>query len=211
MTLNEILDEVRFAGGDICICVEDDVTSLDKYYEGKYFHIDSNWDSGSNCWATPEIPDELMEHEVLQAWNLTNVEEAYAQINKLHPSGMQNRVVIFVEEGYDFDQDSFWTEENMNDEINADIEEWPFSISEETFEKINELCGNPFVLRSAVKNLLNVGVQTVKYMTEEGISSLDDSTADFYRLMKRVVEITDDVDDIVSYCQVVGSLNPFKH
>lgn len=44
MTLNEILDEVRFAGGDICICVEDDVTSLDKYYEGKYFHIDSNWD-----------------------------------------------------------------------------------------------------------------------------------------------------------------------
>lgn len=211
MTLNEILDEVRFAGGDICICVEDDVTSLDKYYEGKYFHIDSNWDSGSNCWATPEIPDELMEHEVLQAWNLTNVEEVYGQINKLHPSGMQNRVVIFVEEGFDFDQDSFWTEDNMNDEINADIEEWPFSISEETFDRINGLCGNPFVLRSAVKNLLNVGVQTVKYTTEEEIASQDDATADFYRLMKRVVEITDDVDDIVSYSQAVGYLNPFIH
>ena len=211
MTLNDILDEVRFASGDICICVEDDVTSLDKYYEGKYFHIDSNWDRGSNSWATPDIPEELMEHEVLQVWNLTNLEEVYGRINELQVSGMQNRVVIFVEEGYDFDQDSFWTEDNMNDEINADIEEWPFSISEETFEEINGLCENPFVLRWAVKYLLNVGVQTVKNMTEEEISSLDNFTADFYRLMKRVVEITDHVDDIVSYCQVVGSLNPFKH
>ena len=102
MTLNEILDEVRFASGDICICVEDDVISLDKYYEGKYFHIDSNWDRGSNSWATPDIPEELMEHEVLQVWNLTNLEEVYGRINELQVSGMQNRVVIFVEEGYDF-------------------------------------------------------------------------------------------------------------
>ena len=211
MTLKEILDEVRFAAGDICICVENDETSLDKYYEGKYFHIDSNWDRGSNSWATPDIPEELMEHEVLQVWNLTNLEEVYGRINKLQVSGMQNRVVIFVEEGYDFDQDSFWTEDNINDEISAEIEEWPFSISKETFDKIEELSNNPFELSSAVKNLLYEGVQTVKCMTEEEIASLDDATAEFYRLMKRVVEITDDVDDIVSYCQAVGYLNPFIH
>ena len=29
MTLNALLDEVRFASGDTCICVEDDVISLD--------------------------------------------------------------------------------------------------------------------------------------------------------------------------------------
>lgn len=211
MTLKEILDEVRFAAGDICICVENDETSLEKYYEGKYFHIDSNWDRGSRSWATPDIPEELMEHEVLQVWNLTNLEEVYGRINELQVSGMQNRVVIFVEEGYDFAQDSFWTEDNINDEINAEIEEWPFSISKETFEKINELSSNPFMLRSAVKNLLSEGVQTVKCVTEEEIASLDDATAEFYRLMKRVVEITDDVDDIVSYCQAVGYLNPFIH
>ena len=84
-------------------------------------------------------------------------------------------------------------------------------INQETFDKIEELSNNPFVLRSAVKNLLNEGVQTVKCMTEEEIASLDDATAEFYRLMKRVVEITDDVNDIVSYCQAVGYLNPFIH
>ena len=76
MTLNEILDEVRFASGDICICVEDDVTSLDKYYEGKYFHIDSNWDRGSNSWATPDIPEELMEELGISMEDLTSLNTA---------------------------------------------------------------------------------------------------------------------------------------
>lgn len=207
MTLCDLLDEVRFAGTKLCVVVEDDITSLDRYYAGQYFEIGDGWNYGSACDFTPELPEVLMEQEVLQQWAITDTET----LCKGFPSATDGRDVtlIYIEESDEFDQDSFWNEENMNRATDTEYEEWPYKISREKVQKIISLHRNPVFVANAAMYMLHYGLDGVRELTEDDFNNMPTQDVDGFRLMKAIADNVEDVEELVSFLISQEIISPF--
>lgn len=208
MTLFDLLNEVRFAGTKLCVVVEDDVTSLDRYYAGQYFEISDGWNYGSDCDFAPEFPEALMEQEVLQQWAITDKETLY----KGFPGATDGSDVtlIYIEESDEFDQDAFWNEENMNRETDTEYEEWPYMISQEKVCKINDLHRNHVFVDNAAMYMLHYGLDNVRGLTEEDFAEMPAQDVDGFRLMKAIADTVEDVEELVSFLVSQEIISPFR-
>ena len=170
MTLCKFLDDVRCGNvGRLCvaICGEDDY--LDNFREGKYWELEEgNWHAGSASPATPDLPEEILDAEVMQIECDPNVTEIFANLDDLHHNNWHFTIVL-VEEPDDFDAEEYWTEDNMNDPIT--YVEWPYSISQELYNEIDELVPNMAYRRMALRNLLNIGINTAANLTDDEIDA----------------------------------------
>lgn len=208
MTLCDLLDEVRFAGTKLCVVVENDVTSLDRYYAGQYFEIGDGWNYGSDCDFTPEFPEVLMEQEVLQQWAITDKESLCKGFPGATVGG--DVTLIYIEECDEFDQDSFWSEENMNCETDTEYEKWPYMISQEKVYKINDLHRNPVFVENAAMYMLHYGLDYVRDLTEDDFNEMPARNVEPFRLMQSIAQIVENVEELVSFLVSQEIISPFR-
>lgn len=169
MILRDFLDEVKFgAVGRLCIAICGEECYLDNFEQGMYWKLPAgNWDKGSESTTNPLIPEEVLFARVIDVECTPNIPNIYEKLGNLSGNNHQYTVIV-VANPYDFNADEYWTEENLNNPI-AYVD-WPYNISKELWHEVQKAVPNAGYRMLALGNLLHIGINTAKNLTDEQIN-----------------------------------------
>lgn len=176
MTLRDFLDEAKFgAAGHLCIaiCGEDDY--LDNFEQGMYWELPAgNWENGSESTTKPLMPEEILFARVIEVECAPDVPKMYEKVGRFGSENYHHTVIV-VAEPYDFDAEAYWTEDKLHKPISYG--DWPYNISRELWYEIQAAVPNVGYRMMALNNLLHIGINTSKNLTDEEIERhrIDDS------------------------------------
>ena len=211
MKLREFLDEVRFGNAArLCVAIKGDYDFLDNYEEGKYWELPAgNWEDGSASEACPAIPEEIMESEVIEVDASPNLRTVYGKLGDHYGSSLDTTVIMV--RNWDFDSDSYWTEDNLNEIPVGSHEdyshEWPYAISSDLWEEIQGMERDWQKLNLAIYNIPFVGINTIQNYSEEDFNDMDARSSEILRLAQKIAMKVSGLNEVMALLQLseIGS------
>ncbi len=215
MILRDLLDNVKFGNERrLCVAVHGGMDFLGNYECGEYWELpQGNWHSGSDSPSDPEIPEAIMNAEVVEIDASPNIRDIYSKLGNIHSCGSCDTTVITVR-APGFNDRNYWKKTGRKEPIvnlNGDYnQEWAYNISIEKWEDIDGLASSP-VLRMAVYVILDNGLDTIKDLTEEDFENLDPHTnEDMVRLAYEIAKRIDNTNELLAVAQLAGTGSAFK-
>ena len=214
MTLREFLDEVTFGNAArLCVAVKGEDDFLDYYEEGKYWELPAgNWENGSNSKACPVIPEKIMEAEVAEVDASPNLRYVYKHLGELYGHSLDTTVILV--DAWDFDVESYWEENELNPIPVRCVEdyntEWPYAISTDLWEEIQDMTDNCQLLSQAIYNIPLVGIQTITEYSEEDFEKMDAYSSQLMRLGQKIAMKVSRLEEVLSLIQLADMVNAFN-
>lgn len=214
MTLREFLDEVTFGNAArLCVAVKGEDDFLDNYEEGKYWELPAgNWENGSNSKACPVIPEKIMEAEVAEVDASPNLRYVYKHLGELYGHSLDTTVILV--DAWDFDAESYWEENELNPIPVRCVEdyntEWPYAISTDLWEEIQDMTDNCQLLSQAIYNIPLVGIQTITEYSEEDFEKMDAYSSQLMRLGQKIAMKVSRLDEVLALLQLTGTASTFN-
>ena len=214
MTLREFLDEVTFGNvARLCVAVRGEDDFLDNYEEGKYWELPAgNWENGSNSKACPVIPEEIMDAEVDEVNASPNLRYVYKNLGELYGHSLDTTVILV--DAWDFDADNYWEEKELNPIPVRCVEdyntEWPYAISTDLWEEIQDMTDNCQLLSQAIYNIPLVGIQTITGYSEEDFEKMDAYSSQLMRLGQKIAMKVSRLDEVLALLQLTGTASTFN-
>lgn len=214
MKLREFLDEVRFGNtARLCVAIKGDNDFLDNYEEGKYWELPAgNWEDGSASEACPTIPEEIMEAEVDEIDASPNLRTVYGKLGSLNGNSLDTTVIMV--KAWNFDADSYWTEDNLNEVPVGCPEgyssEWPYAISTDLWEEIQDMERDWQKLNLAIYNIPFVGINTIKNYSEEDFDDMDDRSSEILRLAQKIAMKVSGLNEVMALLQLTETGSAFN-
>lgn len=214
MTLREFLDEVTFGNAArLCVAVKGEDDFLDNYEEGKYWELPAgNWENGSNSKACPVIPEKIMEAEVAEVDASPNLRYVYKHLGELYGHSLDTTVILV--DAWDFDAESYWEEKELNPIPVRCVEdyntEWPYAISTDLWEEIQDMTDNCQLLSQAIYNIPLVGIQTITGYSEEDFEKMDAYSSQLMRLGQKIAMKVSRLDEVLALLQLTGTASTFN-
>ena len=214
MTLREFLDEVTFGNAArLCVAVKGEDDFLDNYEEGKYWELPAgNWENGSNSKACPVIPEKIMEAEVAEVDASPNLRYVYKHLGELYGHSLDTTVILV--DAWDFDAESYWEEKELNPIPVRCVEdyntEWPYAISTDLWEEIQDMTDNCQLLSQAIYNIPLVGIQTITEYSEEDFEKMDAYSSQLMRLGQKIAMKVSRLDEVLALLQLTGTASTFN-
>ena len=214
MKLREFLDEVRFGNtAHLCVAIMGDYDFLDNYEEGKYWKLPAgNWEDGSESEACPAIPEEIMESEVIEIDASPNLRTVYGKLGEHYGSSLDTTVIMV--RNWNFDSDSYWNEDNLN-EIPAGSHEgysheWPYAISSDLWEEIQEMERDWQTLSLAIYNIPFIGIKAIMNYSEEDFESMDARSSEVLRLAQKIAMKVSGLNEVMALLQLTETGSAFN-
>lgn len=214
MKLREFLDEVRFGNtAQLCVAIMGDYDFLDNYEEGKYWKLPAgNWEDGSESEACPAIPEEIMESEVIEIDASPNLRTVYGKLGEHYGSSLDTTVIMV--RNWNFDSDSYWNEDNLN-EIPAGSHEgysheWPYAISSDLWEEIQEMERDWQTLSLAIYNIPFIGIKAIMNYSEEDFESMDARSSEVLRLAQKIAMKVSGLNEVMALLQLTETGSAFN-
>ena len=214
MKLREFLDEVRFGNtARLCVAIMGDYDFLDNYEEGKYWKLPAgNWEDGSESEACPAIPEEIMESEVIEIDASPNLRTVYGKLGEHYGSSLDTTVIMV--RNWNFDSDSYWNEDNLN-EIPAGSHEgysheWPYAISSDLWEEIQEMERDWQTLSLAIYNIPFIGIKAIMNYSEEDFESMDARSSEVLRLAQKIAMKVSGLNEVMALLQLTETGSAFN-
>lgn len=214
MKLREFLDEVRFGNtARLCVAIKGDYDFLDNYEEGKYWELPAgNWEDGSESEACPAIPEEIMESEVIEIDASPNLRTVYGKLGEHYGSSLDTTVIMV--RNWNFDSDSYWNEDNLN-EIPAGSHEgysheWPYAISSDLWEEIQEMERDWQTLSLAIYNIPFIGIKAIMNYSEEDFESMDARSSEVLRLAQKIAMKVSGLNEVMALLQLTETGSAFN-
>ena len=214
MKLREVLDEVRFGNtAQLCVAIMGDYDFLDNYEEGKYWKLPAgNWEDGSESEACPAIPEEIMESEVIEIDASPNLRTVYGKLGEHYGSSLDTTVIMV--RNWNFDSDSYWNEDNLN-EIPAGSHEgysheWPYAISSDLWEEIQEMERDWQTLSLAIYNIPFIGIKAIMNYSEEDFESMDARSSEVLRLAQKIAMKVSGLNEVMALHQLTETGSAFN-
>ena len=214
MKLREVLDEVRFGNtAQLCVAIMGDYDFLDNYEEGKYWKLPAgNWEDGSESEACPAIPEEIMESEVIEIDASPNLRTVYGKLGEHYGSSLDTTVIMV--RNWNFDSDSYWNEDNLN-EIPAGSHEgysheWPYVISSDLWEEIQEMERDWQTLSLAIYNIPFIGIKAIMNYSEEDFESMDARSSEVLRLAQKIAMKVSGLNEVMALLQLTETGSAFN-
>ena len=214
MTLREFLDEVTFGNAArLCVAVKGEDDFLDNYEEGKYWELPAgNWENGSNSKACPVIPEKIMEAEVAEVDASPNLRYVYKHLGELYGHSLDTTVILV--DAWDYDAESYWEEKVLNPIPVRCVEdyntEWPYAISTDLWEEIQDMTDNCQLLSQAIYNIPLVGIQTITGYSEEDFEKMDAYSSQLMRLGQKIAMKVSRLDEVLALLQLTGTASTFN-
>ena len=214
MKLREFLDEVRFGNtARLCVAIKGDYDFLDNYEEGKYWELPAgNWEDGSESEACPAIPEEIMEAEVDEIDASPNLRTVYGKLGEHFGTSLDTTVIMV--NAWDFDADSYWTEDNMNEVPVVNHKdyshEWPYAISSDFWEEIQDRETDWETLSLAIYNIPFIGIKAIKGYSEEDFEAMDERSSEIFRLAQNIVMKVSGLNEVMALLQLTETGTPFN-
>ena len=214
MTLREFLDEVTFGNAArLCVAVKGEDDFLDNYEEGKYWELPAgNWENGSNSKACPVIPEKIMEAEVAEVDASPNLRYVYKHLGELYGHSLDTTVILV--DAWDLDAESYWEENELNPIPVRCVEdyntEWPYAISTDLWEEIQDMTDNCQLLSQAIYNIPLVGIQTITEYSEEDFEKMDAYSSQLMRLGQKIAMKVSRLDEVLALLQLTGTASTFN-
>ena len=214
MTLREFLDEVTFGNAArLCVAVKGEDDFLDNYEEGKYWELPAgNWENGSNSKACPVIPEKIMEAEVAEVDASPNLRYVYKHLGELYGHSLDTTVILV--DAWDFDAESYWEENELIPIPVRCVEdyntEWPYAISTDLWEEIQDMTDNCQLLSQAIYNIPLVGIQTITGYSEEDFEKMDAYSSQLMRLGQKIAMKVSRLDEVLALLQLTGTASTFN-
>ena len=214
MKLREVLDEVRFGNtAQLCVAIMGDYDFLDNYEEGKYWKLPAgNWEDGSESEACRAIPEEIMESEVIEIDASPNLRTVYGKLGEHYGSSLDTTVIMV--RNWNFDSDSYWNEDNLN-EIPAGSHEgysheWPYAISSDLWEEIQEMERDWQTLSLAIYNIPFIGIKAIMNYSEEDFESMDARSSEVLRLAQKIAMKVSGLNEVMALLQLTETGSAFN-
>ena len=214
MKLREFLDEVRFGNtARLCVAIKGDYDFLDNYEEGKYWELQAgNWEDGSESEACPAIPEEIMESEVIEIAASPNLRTVYGKLGEHYGSSLDTTVIMV--RNWNFDSDSYWNEDNLN-EIPAGSHEgysheWPYAISSDLWEEIQEMERDWQTLSLAIYNIPFIGIKAIMNYSEEDFENMDARSSEVLRLAQKIAMKVSGLNEVMALLQLTETGSAFN-
>ena len=214
MKLREFLDEVRFGNtARLCVAIKGDYDFLDNYEEGKYWELPAgNWEDGSESEACPAIPEEIMEAEVDEIDASPNLRTVYGKLGEHYGTSLDTTVIMV--KAWNFDADNYWNEDNLNEVPVGCAEgyssEWPYAISTDLWEEIQDMADNGQILSQAIYNIPLVGLQTITGYSEEAFEKMDAYSSQLMRLGQKIAMKISRLDEVLALLQLADTATAFN-
>lgn len=214
MKLREFLDEVRFGNtARLCVAIKGDYDFLDNYEEGKYWELPAgNWEDGSESEACPAIPEEIMEAEVDEIDASPNLRTVYGKLGEHYGTSLDTTVIMV--NAWGFDADSYWTEDNMNEVPVVNHKdyshEWPYAISSDLWEEIQDMETDWETLSLAIYNIPFIGIKAIKGYSEEDFEAMDERSSEIFRLAQNIVMKVSGLNEVMALLQLTETGTPFN-
>lgn len=214
MKLREFLDEVRFGNtARLCVAIKGDYDFLDNYEEGKYWELPAgNWEDGSESEACPAIPEEIMEAEVDEIDASPNLRTVYGKLGEHYGTSLDTTVIMV--NAWGFDADSYWTEDNMNEVPVVNHKdyshEWPYAISSDLWEEIQDMETDWETLSLAIYNIPFIGIKAIKGYSEEDFEAMDERSSEIIRLAQNIVMKVSGLNEVMALLQLTETGTPFN-
>lgn len=214
MKLREFLDEVRFGNtARLCVAIKGDYDFLDNYEEGKYWELPAgNWEDGSESEACPAIPEEILEAEVDEIDASPNLRTVYGKLGEHYGTSLDTTVIMV--NAWDFDADSYWTEDNMNEVPVVNHKdyshEWPYAISSDLWEEIQDMETDWETLSMAIYNIPFIGIKAIKGYSEEDFEDMDERSSKVLRLAQNIAMKVSGLNEVMALLQLTKTGTPFK-
>ena len=214
MKLREFLDEVRFGNtARLCVAIKGDYDFLDNYEEGKYWELPAgNWEDGSESEACPAIPEEIMEAEVDEIDASPNLRTVYGKLGEHFGTSLDTTVIMV--NAWDFDADSYRTEDNMNEVPVVNHKdyshEWPYAISSDFWEEIQDRETDWETLSLAIYNIPFIGIKAIKGYSEEDFEAMDERSSEIFRLAQNIVMKVSGLNEVMALLQLTETGTPFN-
>ena len=214
MKLREFLDEVRFGNtARLCVAIKGDYDFLDNYEEGKYWELPAgNWEDGSESEACPAIPEEIMEAEVDEIDASPHLRTVYGKLGEHYGTSLDTTVIMV--KAWNFDSDSYWNEDNLN-EIPAGSHEgysheWPYAISSDLWEEIQEMERDWQTLSLAIYNIPFIGIKAIMNYSEEDFESMDARSSEVLRLAQKIAMKVSGLNEVMALLQLTETGSAFN-
>lgn len=214
MKLREFLDEVRFGNtARLCVAIKGDYDFLDNYEEGKYWELPAgNWEDGSESEACPAIPEEIMEAEVDEIDASPNLRTVYGKLGEHYGTSLDTTVIMV--NAWGFDADGYWTEDNMNEVPVVNHKdyshEWPYAISSDLWEEIQDMETDWETLSLAIYNIPFIGINAVKGYSEEDFEAMNERSSKIFRLAQNIVMKVSGLNEVMALLQLTKTGTPFN-
>lgn len=214
MKLREFLDEVRFGNtARLCVAIKGDYDFLDNYEEGKYWELPAgNWEDGSESEACPAIPEEILEAEVDEIDASPNLRTVYGKLGEHYGTSLDTTVIMV--NAWGFDADSYWTEDNMNEVPVVNHKdyshEWPYAISSDLWEEIQDMETDWETLSLAIYNIPFIGIKAIKGYSEEDFEAMDERSSEIFRLAQNIVMKVSGLNEVMALLQLTETGTPFN-
>lgn len=206
MTLRNFLDEVRYGNtARLCVAIKGDYDFLDNYEEGKYWELPAgNWENGSKSEACPAIPKEIMDAEVDEIDASPNLRTVYGKLGEHYGTSLDTTVIMV--NAWNFDADNYWNEDNLNEIPVVPSEgyyhEWPYAISKDLWEEIQDMERDWQKLSLAIYNIPFVGINTIKNYSEEDFDDMDTHSSDVLRLAQKIAMKVSGLNEVLALLQL---------
>ena len=197
----------------LCVAIMGDYDFLDNYEEGKYWKLPAgNWEDGSESEACPAIPEEIMESEVIEIDASPNLRTVYGKLGEHYGSSLDTTVIMV--RNWNFDSDSYWNEDNLN-EIPAGSHEgysheWPYAISSDLWEEIQEMERDWQTLSLAIYNIPFIGIKAIMNYSEEDFESMDARSSEVLRLAQKIAMKVSGLNEVMALLQLTETGSAFN-
>ena len=214
MKLREFLDEVRFGNtARLCVAIKGDYDFLDNYEEGKYWELPAgNWEDGSESEACPAIPDEIMDAEVDEIDASPNLRTVYGKLGEHYGTSLDTTVIMV--KAWNFDADNYWNEDNLNEVPVGCAEgyssEWPYAISTNLWEEIQDMERDWQKLNLAIYNIPFVGINTIKNYSEEDFDDMDARSSEVLHLAQKIAMKVSGLNEVMALLQLTETGTTFS-